>query len=298
MLEAENAMKWNTIHPAPRQYDFGPGDQLVAFAQAHNMKVRGHNLCWNANNPSWLKDLAAASPTAVAQVLHDHISTVVTHYRGKIFAWDVVNEAIDDDSPATRTRMKDSVWYNQPGIGSSGTGYVEQAFRWAHQADPDALLFYNDYNIENPGPKFQAVLAMLKDFVSRRVPINGVGMQMHLDTGAYPDPAGLAQNLKQIMSLGLQVHITEMDVRLPVDSRGNASQADLLSQANKYEQIIFACVQSVAFKAFQTWGFTDKYSWVPGHMKGYGAALPIDADYRPKPAFGSMMKVLSGTAAY
>jgi len=292
MLEPENALKWNSVHPKPTQYDFGPGDRLVAFAQAHDMKVRGHNLCWNADNPWWLRDLAGASPATVANVLHDHISTVVTHYRGKVFAWDVVNEAVDDRSPAATTKMNDSVWYNQPGIGLRGTGYVEQAFRWAHQADPAALLFYNDYNIETPGPKFEAVFAMLKDFVSHGVPINGVGIQMHLDNGAYPDPAGLAQNMALIGSLGLQVHITELDVRLPVDSRGNASQAELMVQATKYRQILTACIQSPACKAFQTWGFTDKYSWVPSHMNGYGAALPLDAEYHPKPAFTSMMQAL------
>jgi endo-1,4-beta-xylanase len=295
MIEAENAMKWNVIHPAPTRYDFGPGDQLVAFAQAHDIRVRGHNLCWNADNPAWLKGLAGGSPSAAAKVLHDHIATVVAHYRGKIFAWDVVNEALEDNPPG-RIKMKNSVWYNQPGIGLSGTDYVEQAFRWAHEADPDALLFYNDYDIEVPGPKFQAVFAMLKDFVSRGVPINGVGMQMHLDNSAYLDPVGLAQNMQQIMSLGLQVHITEMDVRIAVDSHGNASTAQLLSQANKYQQVISVCIQQPACKAFQTWGFTDKYSWVPSHMKGYGAALPFDAEYRPKPAYKSMIKVLTGTA--
>jgi endo-1,4-beta-xylanase len=288
MLEAENAMKWNAVHPAPNRYDFAPGDQLVTFAQAHGMKVRGHNLCWDADNPEWIKGLRGAPPSAVARILHDHIFNVVTHYRGKVFAWDVVNEAVDDKL----ARMKDSVWYNQPGIGFSGTGYVEQVFRWAHEADPEALLFYNDYNIEAPGPKFQAVLAMLRDFVSRGVPIDGVGMQMHLDTGTYPDAKGLAENMAQIKALGLQVHITEFDVRVPVDAHGNASQSELLSQAKMYSQILSVCMKSPACTAFQTWGFTDKYSWVPSHNRGYGAALPFDADYRPKPAFQSMMKEL------
>jgi endo-1,4-beta-xylanase len=289
MIEAENAMKWNAIHPAPNKYDFAPADRLVAFAQTHGMKVRGHNLCWNADNPGWVRDLKAAAPPLVAQTLHDHIFRVVTHYRGKVFAWDVVNEAFDDKSP----RMKDSVWYNHPGIGLSGTGYVEQAFRWAHAADPDALLFYNDYNIEAPGTKFQAVLVMLRDFVARGVPIHGVGIQMHLDNGSSLDAKGLASNIAQLMALGLQVHITELDVRVPVDAHGNASHSELLSQAEKYQQILTVCMQSLACTAFQTWGFTDKYSWIPGHMEGYGAALPFDTAYRPKPAFRSMMKVLS-----
>ena len=113
-------------------------------------------------------------------VLQDHINTVVTHYKGQVFAWDVVNEAVSDSQTGTGTVMKDSIWYNQPGIGVTGTGYIEQALRWAHAADPNALLFYNDYNIEDPGAKFNAVYAMVKDFVTRGVPINGVGIQMHI----------------------------------------------------------------------------------------------------------------------
>jgi endo-1,4-beta-xylanase len=144
----------------------------------------------------------------------------VTHYAGQVFAWDVVNEAFTDSSPTT---LRDSIWYDQPGIGhagSGGTGYIEQAFRWAHAADPNALLFYNDYSIEGPGAKFNAVLAMVTDFVNRGVPINGVGFEMHLELNGYPNypsPAGLAQNMQALAALGIQVHITEMDVRLPVE---------------------------------------------------------------------------------
>jgi endo-1,4-beta-xylanase len=116
---------------------------------------------------------------------------------------------------------------------------------------------------------------------------------MHLDNGASLDAKGLADNMAQLMALGLQVHITELDIRLPVDARGNASHSELLSQAQKYQQILTVCMQSPACTAFQTWGFTDKYSWIPSHMVGYGAALPLDTVYRPKPAFRSMMKVLS-----
>src|SRR5205807_873953 len=116
----------------------------------------------------------------------------------------VVNEAVSDSPTGTATDLRDSIWYNQPGIGLTGTGYIEQAFRWAHDADPNALLFYNDYSIEAPGRKFQAVYNMVKDFVSRGVPIHGVGLQMHLDTGGYPNSAGLAQNIQQLTALGLQ----------------------------------------------------------------------------------------------
>jgi GH35 family endo-1,4-beta-xylanase len=297
MLEPENAMKWSATHPAQNAYNFEPGDALVAFAQTHQMQTRGHNLCWGTNNPAWLTTLAAtATPAAMAGVFQDHINTVVTHYKGQVFAWDVVNEAVSDSQTGTGTVLKNSIWYNQPGIGMTGTGYVEQAFRWAHAADPDALLFYNDYNIEAPGRKFDAVYNMVKDFVARGVPIHGVGIQMHIDTSGYPNSVGLAQNIQQLTGLGLQVHITEADVKLKVDSTGAASAGDLQAQAQTYQRILTVCLQNPGCKAFQTWGFTDKYSWIPSAYPGFGAALPFDASYQPKPAFNSLIGALQTAA--
>jgi len=293
MLEPENAMKWAAIHPAQTTYNFQPGDELVAFAQAHQTQVRGHNLCWEVYNPAWVNTLAmTATPATMSAALQDHINTVVTHYKGQVFAWDVVNEAVSDTQTGTGTVMKDSIWYDQPGIGLTGTGYVEQALRWAHAADPNALLFYNDYNIEDTGAKFNAVYAMVKDFVTRGVPINGVGIQMHIDTTGYPSTAGLTKNIQQLTALGLQVHITEMDVRIPVDSSGNATAANLQAQAQTYQRILTVCLQNPGCTAFQTWGFTDAHSWIPGSYPGFGDALPFDVNYQPKPAFNSLISTL------
>src|SRR5579872_1220256 len=289
MLEAENAMKWGTIRPSQAQYVYGPGDELVQFALKNQMQVRGHNLCWYSNNPAWLNTFAkTAAPADMAAVLQDHITKVMTHYKGQVFAWDVVNEAVNDNGNGVRS----SIWYDQPGIGVTGTGYIEQAFRWAHAADPNALLFYNDYSIEGPGAKFNTVYNMVKDFVARGVPIHGVGLQMHLDTGSYPSSAGLAQNIQQLTALGLQVHITEMDVRLPVDSSGNATAANLQSQAQVYSRILTVCLQNPGCTALQTWGFTDQFSWIPGFIPGDGAALPFDKNYQSKPAFDSMISAM------
>lgn len=303
MLTAENALKWPIVHPAPGTYNFEPADQLVAFANAHAMKFRGTTLCWEIDNPDWLTEFATtATPSAMAALLQDHIQTVMAHYRGQMYAWDLVNEAVSDQATGIGTDLRDSLWYNSPGIGLSGTGYIEQAFRWAHSADPDALLFYNDYGIEDEGPKFEAVYNMVRDFVSRGVPIHGVGFQMHLDTSGYPTTAGLIRNIERISALGLQAHITEMDVRLPVDSNGNASAAGLNTQAQIYQRILSACLQAAGCTAFQTWEFSDKYSWIPVYFPGFGAALPFDGAYRPKSAFNAMIATLqvaapSGNAA-
>jgi endo-1,4-beta-xylanase len=294
MLEPENAMKWTATQPSSQSsYSFGQADQLVAFAEAHGMMVRGHNLCWGVSNPTWLTTFAAtATPAAMSALLQNHITTVVTHYKGKVFAWDVVNEAVSDSATGVGTTMKDSIWYNQPGIGLSGTGYVEQALRWAHAADPDALLFYNEYNIESPGKKTQAVYNMLKDFVSRGVPIDGVGIQMHIAATGSPTTAGVIANIQQFASLGIDVHITEMDVKLPVDANGIASAANLQAQATTYQRILTACLGNPRCTAFQTWGFSDAHSWIPSSFPGYGAGLPFDLNYQPKPAFYAMITAL------
>lgn len=291
MLEPENAMKWAAIHPTQTTYNFEPGDQLVSFAQAHGMKVRGHNLCWDVYNPDWLIN-GSFSPTALSQIFQDHIATVVSHYNGQIVAWDVVNEAVSDSASGIGTDLKDSIWYNQPGIGQTGTGYIEQAFRWARAADPSALLFYNDYSIEQDSPKFEAVFNMAKDFVSRGVPINGIGFQMHIDAGgSYPDLTQLASNIDRLAALGLQVHITEMDAKIPAAQW--TDPAALAAQATTYSSILTTCLQHPTCTAFQTWGFTDKYSWIPGATNNqYGAALPFDANYAPKPAASALLAAL------
>jgi len=293
MLEPGNAMKWDVTQPTQTTYNFGPGDELVAFAQKNAMRVRGHNLCWYTQFPSWLQPYAAtATPAQMATLLQNHINAEVTHFAGQVFAWDVVNEAFDD-SPAAA--LRDSIWYDQPGIGQTGTGYIAQAFQWAHAADPSALLFYNDYNIEEPGPKFDAVLSMVQDFVNNGVPINGVGFEMHVLSTYYPSASQLAQNMQALAALGLQVHITEMDVRLPVDASGNASAADLQTQAQIYQTIMTVCLQQPNCTAFQVWGVSYNDSWIPSVFPGYGAALPFDFNYNPTPAFSALMTAMQTT---
>ena len=296
MLQGENAMKWSPIHPDPTRYNFTGADRLAAFAREQKMKLRGHTLLWHSGNPTWLTEQAkTATPQAMAVTLKEHIDTVVGRYKGQIFAWDVVNEAVSDAASANGMLLRDSPWNNQPGIGLSGTAYIEQAFRWAHDADPDALLFYNDYNIEGPGGKFSAVLNMVRDFVARGVPIHGVGFQMHVTNGTYPDTAGLRQNFQAIAALGLQIHITEMDVRLPV-TNGVATEANLAAQAATYSRILTICLQTPACTALQTWGFTDKYSWIPGFFTGFGAALPFDASYQPKAVVPALLNAFQSVA--
>ena len=163
MVEPEDALKWRALRPDRHSYDFRAGDEVVRFAQQHQMKVRGHCLVWGRDNPDWLVQ-GNFSSRQLSRLLHDHISRVMKHYAGQVFAWDVVNEALDE-----KGNPRDSIWYNQPGIGfaANGTAYIEQAFRWAHKADPQALLFYNEAEGEDLGRKSDAVYAMVKDFKRR-----------------------------------------------------------------------------------------------------------------------------------
>lgn len=289
MIEPEDAMKWWTLRRNLGTFDFREGDEVVHFAQVHGMKVRGHCLVWDHNNPQWLAQ-GVFTPVQLSQLLEQHITAVTKHYAGQVFAWDVVNEAMDENG-----RIKDSRWYNQPGIGLSGRGtaYVEQAFRWAHEADPKALLFYNDNGGEGLNRKSEAIYAMVKDFKHRGVPIDGVGLQMHI-AQLDVDTAAIAANIARLAALGVQVHITEFDVSLPLDSTGAARKEDLAQQAEVYRGVVRACLQNPGCTAIQTWGFTDKYSWIGSHSHGTrGAALPFDRAYKPKAAYDAMFDEIS-----
>jgi len=291
MLEPEDVLKWEVVHPERQSFDFSQGDQIVDFASRHGMKVRGHTLVWHQQNPKWLMGGNYTSGE-LAQILEKHIKTVVGHYRGKIFAWDVVNEAFDELQPG---KLRSTIWRDQPGIGLAGNGssYIERCFRWAHEADPQALLFYNEAGAEVVNPKSDAIYAMVRDFRQRGVPLDGVGLQMHIEN-LRADVASISANIKRFTALGVQVHITEMDVALPVDQSGNPRPEDLQKQADIYREVATACLSQPGCRAIQTWGFTDKYSWIGSHSKHtQGAALPFDRNYGAKSAYEALRNALA-----
>jgi len=289
MIEPEDVMKWWVVRRDPDKFDFRQGDEVVRFAQAHEMKVRGHCLVWGRTNPDWLTQGNFTSGQ-LSQLLHDHIEQVMKHFAGQVFAWDVVNEALDENG-----KVRDSLWYNQPGIGFAGKGtlYIEQAFRWAREADLHALLFYNEAEGEGLNRKSDAIYAMVKDFRDRGVPIDGVGLQLHISQ-LNADIPGIATNIARLAALGLQVHITELDVSLPVDTHGEPlRKEDLERQGEIYRGIVRACMQSSGCTAIETWGFTDKYSWVGSSSHGTrGWALPFDRAYHPKLAYDAVLEEL------
>ncbi|MBD3274597.1 MAG: 1,4-beta-xylanase [Candidatus Marinimicrobia bacterium] len=277
LVTTENALKFGPVHPAPDRYDFEDSDAIIDFALNNDMAIRGHTLIWHNQQPAWLTDREWQRNELLAE-LENHIDTVVGRYKGKIFAWDVVNESVTGDGS-----YRETFWYE-----NIGEEYISEAFRMAHEADPNALLFYNDYGAEGMNTKSDAVYNLVKSLVDQDVPIHGVGLQMHISVENYPDPDSVAKNIKRLTDLGLQVHITEMDVRIP--SGGNSQL--LQTQGHIYKEMMEVCLANQNCTAFVLWGFTDLYSWIPNFFDGYGSALIFDEEYQPKPGYDSLAAAL------
>jgi len=283
----ENVMKWQVVEPTQGTYDWSAADTLVAYARAHGQLVRGHTLVWHNQLPTWLTDGVANGTIDAAQLrdlLHKHITDEVTHFKGKIWQWDVVNEAFNDDGTPRQDIFTQLL----------GPGYIADAFRWAHAADPHALLFYNDYNIEGPGAKSDAVLALVTQLRSEGVPINGVGIQGHLGSQyGFWGADAVAANMARFTALGLDTAITEADVRsvLPMDNPKTQAQAE------GYSTLLQGCLLTRRCISFTVWGFSDKYQWVPGVFSGQGSAAIYDENFAPKPAYTAMQVDLATAAS-
>ncbi|MFW5807699.1 MAG: endo-1,4-beta-xylanase [Spirochaetota bacterium] len=272
----ENVMKWETIHPERDDYDFRKGDEIVEFAQKHNMKVRGHTLVWHNQNPIWLNSEVWTREELMA-VLEDHIKTVVGHYKGKVYAWDVVNEPLDGSEYRT------TIWEHY-----IGPEYIEYAFRWAHEADPDALLYLNDYSNGEINDKSTKMYEMVKDLLEKGVPIHGVGLQLHLTTQYSFDFESLYMNINRFTKLGLKVDFTEVDIRLkePIE------ESDFREQARWYAKLMEIVLAVPDCDTFVIWGLSDAHSWVPQFYSGYDSALIFDKEMDPKPAYYALVDTL------
>ncbi len=295
-LTPENAMKMGPIHPLENVYNWKDADAIVDFAVAHGMKVRGHNLCWHEQTPNWLfKDAKGDTVTKIVllQRLKDHITNVVNRYKGKIYAWDVVNEAIDDDSTKF---LRNSTWYK-----ICGEDFIIKAFEYAHEADPNAVLFYNDYNTERP-EKRERVYQLLKKLVDAKVPINGVGLQGHWSI-YEPSAKELTDAIKRFAALGLKVQITELDMSVyPWEKERRQKRPGEIDtytedaerrQTEQYKMVfdIFRhnkkTITGITF-----WNISDKRTWLDGYpvpgRKNY--PLLFDVNNKPKKAYWEVVK--------
>jgi len=277
LFTPENEMKWAPIHPQRSQYSFARADALVDFAAANGIALHGHTLVWHQQVPDWLSS-GSFTRDEMVDILRDHIYTVAGRYSGYAVAWDVVNEAFNDDGTLRHTLWLDRI----------GPDYIDLAFQFASDADPYSQLIYNDYGNEGINAKSTAIYNMVSGMLDRGVPIHGVGFQLHITLSGI-DLARFSQNMQRFADLGLVAYISELDVRieLPVTDDKLATQADV------YQGILNACLNQPACQALQMWGFTDAHSWVPGFYRGFGAALIFDESYQPKPAYDALFARLN-----
>jgi GH35 family endo-1,4-beta-xylanase len=278
-VTAEYEMKWGQIERQRGQRSYDAADEIVAFAGARGFHVKGHALVWHGDSPAWLEGLSSSEARAA---LEDHVRTTVGRYRGRVAAWDVVNEAIADGAGG----LRDTVY-----LRKLGAGYIAEAFRLARAADPDALLIYNDYSGEGLNRKSEEIYNLVRDLIRQGVPIGGVGLQAHLDAASRPSANDIAANIRRLAALGLLVNISEMDVRVarvPGDS-----QAKLEEQRRVYREVVAACVAEPRCDAVTFWGFTDRHSWIDQAF-GPDDPLPFDDSYRAKPAYFGILDALRG----
>jgi len=280
----ENAMKWGVLQPTNQDtWNFAAADAIVNAARANGQKIKGHTLVWHQQLPSWVND--SMTTKQLRKAAANHIKTTVKRYKGKVAAWDVVNEAVADDGSG----LRDTIF-----LRKLGSGYVAEAFNKAYEYDSKAKLYYNDYGIETINAKSDAVYSLVQGLIEAGVPIDGIGMQAHISAQSAPSVDALKANFQRFVDLGLTVHLSELDVRVS-DVPGDRNRR-LAVQKQVYQRVVQACAEVEGCIAVATWGFTDKYSWIDSF---YGPDDPLEFDdsYGKKPAFYGIIDGFVGVPA-
>ncbi len=304
-ISPENVLKWESVHPEPDRYNFGPGDRYVAFGETNHMFIVGHTLVWHSQTPGWVFRDGRGNRVdrdTLLRRMHDHIHTVVGHYKGRIQSWDVVNEALNEDGT-----LRQSPW-----MRIIGEDYIAKAFEFAHEADPHAQLYYNDYSLENE-PKRRGAIELVNKLKARGVPISGIGLQNH-DKMDWPTTAQLEATIKAFAGLGLKVAISELDVDvLPSATRSQTADVSLQVRAqqglNPYREGLPDSVQRDMAKRYAElftvfvkhrrqisrvtfWGVTDGDSWLNNWPVRGRTDYPLlfDRQGNPKPAFDAVVQ--------
>ncbi|TEB31724.1 glycosyl hydrolase family 10 protein [Coprinellus micaceus] len=265
-ITAENAMKWDATEPNRGQFNFGNADQVANWATSRGKLLRGHTLVWHSQLPGWVSGINDRN--TLTQVIQNHINQLAGRYKGKVYAWDVVNEVFEDNG-----QFRNSVFYRV-----LGEEFIDIAFRAARAVDPAAKLYINDYNLDYAGPKINATLALVERLRSRGTPIDGIGSQAHLIVGNL---AGFEEQLVRLGQTGLDVAITELDIRIakPVDSN------KLAQQQRDYELVTRACLNVPKCVGITIWGVSDRNSWVDSTFPSYDSPLLWDDNYNRKSAY-------------
>lgn len=284
IVVAENEMKFDATEPSENRFNYNNGDKMVRYAKQNGMRVRGHALAWHSQVPNWVNNYKNDKKKLLS-VLKNHIDNVVGHWKGQVDEWDVVNEAISNNEPQWRTY---SVWYQ--GIGPE---FIDSAFVWAHAADPNAELCYNDYNLEqgvNPKAKAGFLLEQVKRWVANGIPIHCVGSQTHVedtttDKHFIGSPDSLRSLAKELAKLNIKLKITELDIGFK--SGINVSKSDLERQGQTFRQYLDIILEEPNADTYLIWGVSDKWSWLGGLNRQKG--LIYDDNLKPKPAFDSLL---------
>jgi endo-1,4-beta-xylanase len=300
-ISPENVLKWESVHPRPGEYDFTAADRYVQFGESNHMYIIGHTLVWHNQTPRWVFEDEHGQPVTrdvLLARLHDHIATVVGRYRGRIQGWDVVNEALNEDGT-----LRDSPWHR-----IIGDDYLEKAFQFAHEADPQARLHYNDYSLENR-PKRDGAIALIKKLQAAGIRVDCVGLQDHVKMD-WPTPGELDRTISVFAKLGVKVMITELDVDVVPKTQQNRT-ADIVQNARatagedafahglpeaqqqelarRYAELFQVYVQhrrDISRVTF--WGVTDGDSWLNGPGR-VNYPLLFDRSGQPKPAFRAVV---------
>ena len=276
-----NSQKWGPTEPSQNTYTYTQGDQIASLAKTNGQLLRCHNLVWHNQLPNWVSSGQWTNATLLA-ALQAHITSEVTHYKGQCYAWDVVNEALNDNGT-----YRADVLYN-----TIGPAYIPLAFKYAQAADPNVKLYYNDYDIENAGAKSTAAQNIVKTIKSYGARIDGVGLQSHFIVGSTPSTSAQASNMKAFTALGVEVAITELDIR---ETLPETSALDT-QQATDYVSTVKACLQVDGCVGITVWDFDDKYSWVPSTFSGQGSACLFNSNVQAKPAYTAVLNALNAAA--
>jgi len=288
MVASESCMKWSAIHPNLNEYTFDEADKLVGFALENKMAIRGHTLVYSRKMPDWFNNIK--DKNVMEKQLEEHIKTIVERYKGKVCAWDVINEEIDFNGNHQQS----------PLFKILGTTHIEKAFQWAHEADHKAKLFVNEFGIEEMGSRSDLIYEMIVGFLEKGVPVHGIGFQMHRALGnddkflnKLPNLESMRKNFQRFADLGLEIHITEMDI--PIQKGSGTYQERLAEQAKAYREILEVALSIKNFKALVIWGITDLQNWIDYMTKEKDAPLLFDREYKKKPAYFRMMEAFENT---
>jgi endo-1,4-beta-xylanase len=278
-----NIFKPSYLHPSENYFDWLEADKLVEFCQSNNKRLHGHTLIWHNQLPDWINNFQG-NQSEWDLMFKEHIQTICNHFKGEITSWDVVNEAFNDNGT-----LRNTIW--KQNIGSS---YIEKAFRYAHEADPDALLFYNDYDIALNETKRKAILSLLNNLRQRGVHIDGIGMQMHISI-VHPENKQIATAFKEISDNDFKIHLSEVDISVnPLSKNIEPSNELFERQANKlasitllYKEIPYRYQYGITF-----WGVSDSDSWIREYFNRDDYPLLFDDNYYPKPAYCKFKETL------